>query len=169
MTPPSSSIYHSRSVTAPSKSPRTTQTSVSSLCFRRVPLRLASLSPSSDLSSIPDPHLPDGPRRILPGMVTHTDEMIGDVIAALKSHGRWDDLLILFSAGANPPALIVLATCSWLSLGCCVVLRSLTRSALWHGQTTAGLATRDGPRRSDGIRTSSSETTHASAHHTSIL
>ena len=63
-------------------------------------------------------------------MVTHTDEMIGDVIAALKSHGRWDDLLILFSAGAVPPALIVLATCSWLSLGCCVVLRSLTRSAL---------------------------------------
>ena len=165
-TPPSSSIYHSKSVTAPSRSPRTTQTSVSSssLCFRRVPLRLASLSPPSDLSSVPDPHLPDGPRRILPGMVTHTDEMIGDVIAALKSHGRWDDLLILFSAGANPPVLFVLATCRWpLALMLCLVLPFSEPGVRWLGQTTAGLATRDGPRRSDGIRTSSSETTHVRA------
>lgn len=42
------------------------------------------------------PHLPKGPRRTLPGMVTHTDEMIGDVVRALKHHQRWDNTLVLF-------------------------------------------------------------------------
>ena len=40
------------------------------------------------------PHLPEGPRRTLPGMVTHTDEMIGDVVRALKQHHQWDDTLV---------------------------------------------------------------------------
>lgn len=44
------------------------------------------------------PHLPEGPRRTLPGMVTHTDEMIGDVVRSLKAHGRWDDTVVFFSA-----------------------------------------------------------------------
>ena len=50
------------------------------------------------------PHLPAGPRRTLPGMVTHTDEMIGDVVRALKQHKRWDDTLVIFSAGTRAPS-----------------------------------------------------------------
>ena len=42
-------------------------------------------------------------RRTLPGMVTHTDEMIGDVIRSLKQHKRWDDTLVLFSAECVTP------------------------------------------------------------------
>eukprot|EP01052_Picozoa_sp_SAG31_P025231 SAG31_NODE_2200_length_6208_cov_2.781306_3_plen_534_part_00 len=49
------------------------------------------------------PHLPEGPRRTLPGMVTHTDEMIGDVIRALKDQRRWDNTIVLFSADNGGP------------------------------------------------------------------
>eukprot|EP01051_Picozoa_sp_SAG22_P006028 SAG22_NODE_380_length_11402_cov_8.514154_5_plen_167_part_00 len=44
------------------------------------------------------PQLPMGPRRILPGMVTHTDEMVGDIVATLRANGQWDDTLIIFSS-----------------------------------------------------------------------
>ena len=36
----------------------------------------------------------------LAGMVTHTDEMIGEIIAALKGTSQWENTLIFFSAGA---------------------------------------------------------------------
>jgi arylsulfatase B/arylsulfatase I/J len=49
------------------------------------------------------PQLPKGPRRTLPGMVTHTDEMIGDVVRALKQHGRWEETVVIFSADNGGP------------------------------------------------------------------
>jgi arylsulfatase A-like enzyme len=36
-------------------------------------------------------------------MVTHTDEMIGDVVAALKAAGRWGHTLVVFSADNGGP------------------------------------------------------------------
>jgi arylsulfatase A-like enzyme len=36
-------------------------------------------------------------------MVTHTDEMIGDVIRSLKAHERWEDTVVFFSADNGGP------------------------------------------------------------------
>ena len=37
-------------------------------------------------------------RQTLAGMVTHTDEMIGDIITALKATAQWNNTLVFFSA-----------------------------------------------------------------------
>ena len=45
------------------------------------------------------PHLPAGSeRQILAGMITHTDEMIGDIVSALTTTGLLDNTIIVFSA-----------------------------------------------------------------------